>query len=98
MYVKDYEIIGKLTTDNSGTAKWGFAKKGAETVFIVDEQKRQISLPQILFKSILRCKLDQLMHTGEKTLPHFFGAFFLIKMLHDPRHIFQYFSIFKIAI
>ena len=34
MYVKDYEIIGKLTTDNSGTAKWGFAKKGAETVFI----------------------------------------------------------------
>ena len=41
------------------------------TVFIVDEQKRQISLPQILFKSILRCKLDQLMHTGEKTILHF---------------------------
>lgn len=29
MIVKDLEIIGKLTTDNSGTAKWGFAKKGA---------------------------------------------------------------------
>ena len=35
MIVNGYEIIGKLKNDNSGYAKWGFAKKGLyEEVFI----------------------------------------------------------------
>ena len=34
MDINGYKIIDKLTTDNSGTAKWGFAEKNGETVFI----------------------------------------------------------------
>jgi len=32
--IKDYTVIGELKNDNSGYGKWGFAKKGAEEVFV----------------------------------------------------------------
>lgn len=34
MEINGYKIIGSLQTDNSGTAKWGFAQKSGQTVFI----------------------------------------------------------------
>lgn len=34
MNINGYEIIGTLHTDNSGTAKWGFAKKSGQIMFI----------------------------------------------------------------
>lgn len=34
MEINGYQIIGSLQTDNSGTAKWGFAQKNGQTVFI----------------------------------------------------------------
>lgn len=72
MNIGDYKLVGELHNDNSGYAKWGFAKKDRDTYFIKEFLSPIFPLDDAPIGPDLRLKKRQICNAFEKEKRSFY--------------------------